>query len=122
MTNKARRELKSFGGETVDEAAFVEFFVGEFQDPDNVSGHEYGLIVGRIGDGDVDRCHLIVALAAFEADSSPGHIFAGDNVIGKAGTANASLVVSFHAGVLAAICVLRFGFRLRGLCGWRRRG
>jgi hypothetical protein len=83
---------EGFCGEAIDNAALVGFLVGEFLDPNNVTRNENGLIVRGIRDGDIDRCHLVIALATFETDSSPGHVFAGDNVVGEAGTTNASLI------------------------------
>lgn len=86
------RLSEGFCGEAIDNPALIEFIVGEFLDPNNVTRDENRLIVRGIRDGDIDRCHLVIALATFETDSSPGHVFTGDNVVGEAGTTNASLI------------------------------
>ena len=76
---------------------------GERFDEDDPGGDEDGGLAGLVRDGDFDEGLRVILLAALEAETAFGHVFAGDDVVSALGMTDAGGVADLNARVFAAI-------------------
>src|ERR1700694_1731708 len=70
-----------FGELEVGDAVAEELLLGKFLEENDLGGDEDGGLAGSVGNGDFDEGAVVVALAAFEAQSAARYVLAGDDVV-----------------------------------------
>ena len=111
-------ELGGTGGEAVGDATLVELVFGDFDDPGDFRRHEDSIATGRVGNSDFDGGARKMPFTALETETSFGHVFAGDDFVGRARPANAGFVIDLGARVFAPVVEGRgrFALRRRTIC------
>src|SRR6476646_3752402 len=99
----ARRELGLFRGAAISGTTLVELVFGDFDDPCDFRRDKNGVASRRVGNRDFNIGPHKILLAAPETESTFGHIFAGDDVVGEARPPDAGFIIDPGTRVFAAV-------------------